>query len=56
MKLRKSKLSPRTMEEREQLDKKCIEKWNKAVKEGKIRKINDKEFYYGFDESDQKGN
>lgn len=40
---------PRSIEERRILDRICKRKWEKAVREGKIKKIGEREYYYAVD-------
>lgn len=40
---------PRDIEEQRILDYLCIRAWDRAVATGKIKILNDREWYYGFD-------
>lgn len=40
---------PRDPEEQRVLDHLCICRWEKAVAEGKVKILNEREWYYGFD-------
>ncbi len=40
---------PRDKEEQNILDKLCVQKWQKDLASGKVKIINDREWYYEFD-------
>lgn len=40
---------PRDPEEQRILDRLCARRWEKALAEGKVRILNDREWYYEFD-------
>ncbi|MDN5347414.1 MAG: hypothetical protein PWP65_978 [Clostridia bacterium] len=40
---------PRDPEEQKILDRICIYKWQKALAEGKVKILNNREWYYEFD-------
>lgn len=40
---------PRDPEEQKILDQICIQKWEKALREGKVKILSENEWYYDFD-------